>query len=81
MADDPMAIEEAHNTTQGILAKAAAKGEPLDDFADDMFSIFLNLERSKISENNPDPPDVRDEKVAEMLNRVAASPAYRTRSN
>lgn len=81
MADDPMAIEQASNTTQGILAKAAAKGEPLDDFADTMFSIFLNLERSKISENNPDPPDVRDAKVAEFLNRVAASPAYRTRSN
>lgn len=81
MADDPMAIEEADNTTQGILAKSAAKGEPLDDFADTIFSIFLNLERSKISENNPDPPDVRDAKVAEMLDRVASSPAHRTRSN
>ena len=81
MADDPMAIEEAKYTTQGILAKSAAKGEPLDDFADTIFGIFLGLERAKISDNNPDPPDVRDAKVAEMLDRVAASPAYLTRSN
>lgn len=81
MADDPMAIDEARNTTQGLIEKGHAQGDPLDDIADDIFKIFLGLERSKIRKNNPDPPVVRDAKVAEMLDRVASSPAYRTRSN
>lgn len=81
MADDPMAIDEARNTTQGLLEKSHAQGNPLDDIADDIFRIFLGLERSKIRKNNPDPPGVRDAKVAEMLNLVAANPAYRTHNS
>lgn len=80
MKDDPMALAEAQFRTNEMLDKGAATGDPLEDIADDIFNLFLSMEREKIKKNNPNPPEVRDAWVTALLNRVSSSSAYRADS-
>ena len=51
MEDNPLLIETAKIRAKQMIEKAAEDGQPLDDIAEDVFYLFLILERIKAKEN------------------------------